>query len=893
MRLALVIAPPQPEAGPASTPIASSLASRLQAGGFQVTKVALSVDFSRDVSRALAAASRGGDSLLVYLGGAMKLGEDGAPLVRVAEGSLAVYAVDALGRLVKGCQPREVLYVVDVVHEGEDDAFLAAEYVDAVVRALRVREDGFGCLVGASATPREGQAPAWEFTSLLLRALDDPAVLDERRAAPLSRVLERERALAEGGARVPSFAHIRGATDFAILEPAGESPTPGPVSGPALDTILARASDAKARSAWDEALDSYKMALMVHGARTGEPRANVYAAIAEVKLAQGKAREAELNFEKALEAHPGHSSSFRALLELAEGASDWRRVVAVRSKMRAALGDVSQLVTVADILDEKLHDARGALDALEAARGGAAGDVALLGRIRTIYERMQRWPQVVDVLGDLCRETSDPKARGELRFVQADIALARLRDEPRGLSFLDAALEEDPAHEKALQALVVVRERRHEWPALERAFARLIDRHAERGDVERAWDMCKRLGVLRRDQIGDPASAMEAFAGALRCKPLDVESRAAVADLMMTRGDLEHAKSELQSMAAQAPTRVATFRKLFELHTRTAEVDRAWLVATALEELQAADMDHQLLIDQFRPEPTSAARPASSVDDDAWDTLLHAPGADRTVAAILRAVAKAAVATRVRALKASKKLFSLRPERKQSPTSTVSVVRTFVWASQILNVPLPELYVYDDVPGGLAAVPGEAMTTAIGPAVLSGLPLRELSFVVGRHLAYYRPEHHLLVFFPSLAELSTLFLAAASIALPKLEATPAASKLRASLEKNLQPAERQELAVAVTHFDAAGGKVDLASWIRSVELTATRAGMLLAGDIAIAMRVLNRETRSIADVSLQDKRADLLACCASAGFGTLRKRLGIAAKITAEPAPDSRATPPV
>ena len=887
MRLALVIAPQQEslESDPASA--ASVLAARLQGGGFRVSRVSLSLEFSRDVSRALAAAT-GGDCILVYVAGAVRMTDEGGPVVRVADGSEAVFGFDMIGRLVKGCQPRETLFVVDALHEGAQDAFLAAEYVDAIVRALRVREDGVAALIGAQAAPAGTDRPQWEFTKLLSTALDDQDARDGRGAAPLSRVLARVRSIADQGTHVPSFAHVRGATDFVLLEPRVSSASSSPPSsGPPLDILLARALEAKTRGAWDEALDGYKMALMVHGAREGTARANVYAAIAEVKLAQGKPREAELNFDKALEAYPQHTSSFHALLRLAEAESDWRRVVGIRLKMRVALGDVAQLVTVAELLEEKLQDPKGALEALEAARTGAGGDVALLGRVRAIYERMNRWPQVALVLGDLCRETSDAKARGELRFLQADIALGRQLDEARGLALLDAALEEDPSHEKALQALVVVRERREEWPALERAFARLIDRHAERGDAALAWDMCKRLGVLRRDRLGDPVGAMEAFAGALRCKPGDVEARAAMADLMMSRGDLEHAKKELQGMAAQAPTRVATFRKLFELHNRSGEGDRAWLVATALEELNAADMDHQLLIDQFRPEPTSAVRSASSLDDDAWDSLLRAPGADPTVAAILRAIGRAAVATRVGSLKAQKKLFSLSPQRKQSPTSTVSIVRTFVWASQILTVPLPELYVYDDIPGGLAAVPGEAMTTAIGPAVLSGLPLRELAFVVGRHLAYYRPEHHVLIFFPSLAELSTLFLAAASIALPKLVATPAAVKLRADMEKHLAPAERQELAVAVTHFAAGGGKVDLASWIRSVELTATRAGLLLAGDLAVAMRVLRRETRAIADVTLDDKRADLLACCASAGFGTLRKRLGIAAQASTPSAPEA------
>src|SRR6202042_246383 len=160
-----------------------------------------------------------------------------------------------------------------------------------------------------------------------------------------------------------------------------------------------------------------------------EPRAIVYARIGDVKLTQGKGREAELNYEKALAAFPGHRSAYDALVRIAEEASDWARVVAVRRKMWTVLGDASQLVLIAAMLENKLSDVRGAVEVLEEARATSAGDVTVLRLLRNLYERGQRWPKVIDVLGELCRESGDAAERGELRFAQADIALARLRDE--------------------------------------------------------------------------------------------------------------------------------------------------------------------------------------------------------------------------------------------------------------------------------------------------------------------------------------------------------------------------------------------------------------------------------------------------------------------------------
>jgi golgin subfamily B member 1 len=550
-----------------------------------------------------------------------------------------------------------------------------------------------------------------------------------------------------------------------------------------------------------------------------------------------------------------------------------------------------QLIAIADVLENKLGDPQAAVVALEEARGLLPGNREVLGGLRRLYEARERWRKLLEVTGELADGATDAKERGGLRFAQADIALGRLLDEERGLGWLESALDDDPTHDKALSALVAVRSRRKEWALLDKTYTRLVDRYAVSGDAEGAWRTCTKMGLLRRDVIGDLDGAIDAFQGALRCRAGDVEAQAALADLLMTKGDLDRALAELEAMAKKEPLRVATYRKLYEVHRRAGRTDRAWLAATALEELGAADVDHQLAIDQYRAHHTQVVRPSAVFDERHWREWIRAEGADEAVAAILRAVGRAAAELRVTSLRKDKRLFSLSPDRKQATTSTASIVRTFVWASQVLDVPLPELYVYADVdvPGGLAAVQADARATAIGPGVLTGLPVQDLAFLVARHLTYYRPEHYALVFYPTLPDLTQLFLSAVEVGLPEMPVSSrggaSGKKLVTSLKKLLTDSELNELEIAAARFEERGGRVDLAAWIRGVELTATRAGFVLSGgDIAVTMRILRRESRSIADVAVDDKRADLLAYSASEPLGKLRDELSITAVASASPA---------
>ncbi len=273
--------------------------------------------------------------------------------------------------------------------------------------------------------------------------------------------------------------------------------------------------------------------------------------------------------------------------------------------------------------------------------------------------------------------------------------------------------------------------------------------------------------------------------------------------------------------------------------------------------------------------PEGALKPVSALDDSTWDVRLRAPGHDHVLESMIAAVGPAAVKAKLDDLAAARKLVELDPRTKQDKTSTVTIVRAFVWASTVLGITTPDIYVLDDVPGGVAAVQQAIHSTAVGPEVLRGMSLADLVFVVARHLTYYRPEHYPLIFYPTLPELTTLFFAAVKVALPEvpIPANDAVSKLRKRIASQISTEEREALVDAAKKFEQAGGRVDLGTWIRSVELTANRAGLVLSGDFHAAMKRIKGEKRGIADVTAEERRMDLVGYLASAGHADLRQRL--------------------
>jgi hypothetical protein len=216
------------------------------------------------------------------------------------------------------------------------------------------------------------------------------------------------------------------------------------------------------------------------------------------------------------------------------------------------------------------------------------------------------------------------------------------------------------------------------------------------------------------------------------------------------------------------------------------------------------------------------------------------------------------------------------------------VARSFQWAARVMTVNCPDLYVAQKVTGGIGALQAAAPSTALGPEVLSGPSAKDHAFLAARHLTYYRPEHHVLIYYTTREELTNLLLAAVEIAMPTPESPSLGAPVRAlhaRMEKRIGKEERGALGDAVARLDARGGKATIGAFIRSVELTAARVGLVLSGDLGSAGAVVRGESRSIGGVATEVKRGDLIAFNASSAHATLRARFATTAPESLRPVP--------
>lgn len=534
--------------------------------------------------------------------------------------------------------------------------------------------------------------------------------------------------------------------------------------------------------------------------------------------------------ELELAAPPPPPAELDALVDAATEAKEWDRVVALRRQRLGSYASPRQkgkeLVAVARILQQELGDAEGAIAALEEARALEPRRAPVLQALRRGYEMLGRWASAIEVTGALAEIAPMPVDRAALRYAQARMTLDHLQDEERAVAWLEQAVEDDPSHAEARALLTQL-----------------------------------------RSSLTPP-------------EPMPVPEEPEVE--FEPRPVLESGERPTDEMDPD------THRIAFAERLAAGRVDAAFLSALALEELGALDGQQAALVGQQRSVAPLRAR--GTLDAAGW-TQLVPYGMDEVLTELFGAVARAGALARVEQLVARGRLVALDPTTRLDDASTASVVRSFQWAARVLGVPCPDLFVVPEVPGEIAAVRAHEHSTAVGPSIVSGRSAKDLAFLAGRHLTYYRREHQVLVYFPTREELTRLLMAAVQLTKPGMtpsgEGSRAVAALASRLEKHISDPELDALTFAVRQLEARGGKFSLSAWTRNVELMATRAGLLLSGDLGTATAIVSNESRGIAGLTLDAKRRDLVGFCASEEHAALRARFALASPESVRPPPPS------
>jgi len=470
---------------------------------------------------------------------------------------------------------------------------------------------------------------------------------------------------------------------------------------------------------------------------------------------------------------------------------------------------------------------------------------------------------------------SSPARRARVLVEAARATTEHLDDPDYAVELAHLALTADPSALDALEIASAALVREEAWDRLADIYEAMLEQWE---DDRVALDLARKLGFLARDNLGDPERASRAFELALALDDSDTELRFALADLYDQQGDLNQAIFHCRAAVQADPTNVSGYHRAYELFTKAGDSDTAWNASIVLDHLDEADINESLVAESFRPDGLLQA--IDFITDEDWGKGLFSPERDRTIATILEAVSRGAVEFRIDQLRKEKKLPHLNPEmREDLDRSTTTLARTMLWSGRLLGIQVPDLYVYPQVKGGLSAAAVAEPSALASRTLGSGLAAKQLAFLWGRHLTFFRPEHYLLVFYPTIKDLAALMVATLAIGEGSdMSGESRKARQRASgLKKKLREDELGRLRRASRKFSSENATGQMLAWARTVELSAGRAGLLACGDLNVAAALV-QEYPVGGQLTPKARIADLMSYSISQEYAQLREKLGVTVK---------------
>ncbi|MCC6214783.1 MAG: tetratricopeptide repeat protein [Polyangiaceae bacterium] len=629
---------------------------------------------------------------------------------------------------------------------------------------------------------------------------------------------------------------------------------------------------------WPTALTNYQKVLTSLGEEDVSDRVDVYYRLGCIKREQGQAKQAIGNYEKALALDGEHRATLEALVGVYSSANDWKQVAAYKRQILDSVFDGEEryaiLVELGEIWSKKEKAPAKAIEALEEARELKPQDHVLLHRLLELYQESKDWQRVVDTIQAIADLEQRPEIKSRYFFTMAQLYRDKIEDFDRAVELFNEALDLNPTYLEAFERINKVLTAQKAWKQLERAYRKMIHRIAGKGNADLEYQLWHQLGLIYRDRLQSPDHAIEAFSAASKVKPAETLEYQILSEMFELSERYDEAIEQQRILLDRNPLDVEPYRGLYRLYLHKRDYQHAWCLAAAMSFLGKADAETAAFFEDYRPKGILPFK--ERLGNEHWAKLLSHPDQNLYISKIFEMIAPAALQAKI----AQSKPPVLPKQAKQdAATSTVTFAKTFFWAAQVLGIPAPELYVRNDVPGAIVAVPAIPPASVAGQTVLTGFRPEELTFICGKHLAAYRGEHYIKTLFPTQAELTIMLFAGVMISAPN---TPmpadAAAQIRATaqeLAKYMQPVQLEGLRMVVKRFIEEGAKANIKRWSQAVELTSTRAGLLVCGDLDIAKRIVGAEPQLPGDLSPAEKMKDLLQFSVSEEYVQLRQTLGI------------------
>jgi len=657
-----------------------------------------------------------------------------------------------------------------------------------------------------------------------------------------------------------------------------------------LPTLMGRAELLFKRQQWDEAFKLYQTILVHHrDSQRDEDVVEIFWRIGNIKLQLGERSKAVNFFEKALELNPGHAPTLEALVGIYAEAGDWDSVIKQRRVLLTYADSKSEKLDILDkiiaVYKEELKDPQHAIAAYLEAIDIEPESPSLLNSVLELFTQTAQWKKAVEITMRLA-DLNTGRIKAKYMEAAGNFTRDMLRSPDEAIEIYNRALDVDPSNLKLFERIDKILTNKKDWKNQERNYRKMIKRLGEVNDENRgtAVALWHALGEIYRSRLKDYRAAIQAFEVCSGLAPEALGRKQILAELYQVAGPDYHEKAVATYRGIIAETSdlreaVGPMRVLRKMFSDAGQHDRAWCAAQVLSFLRGADDQERQFFEQHRSKGLARAR--ARLTEEMWQGQLYHSDEDPYVSQITAAVVPAVLQVHARAFKD----LGIRPRDYRDPSDPLAFMRVFSQISGILGVPQPRVYLKEELQFEMEVFhlqdKKEAVTAlVVGGAALQGRTEKELAFMVGRRSAMLRADHLIRweQVVPTAAELKGWVVATLKSFKPELPVPPEMAPHMGSymdVLRNVPPQNMERLGVVVRKMFESGHDISTTRWIKAVDFTAARAGLLMCGDLEVAARLIQSEPMKVGMAEPHEKIRDLIEWTLSDSYFKLREQLGL------------------
>ena len=651
----------------------------------------------------------------------------------------------------------------------------------------------------------------------------------------------------------------------------------------------------------EEALKVYQTILIHHREDlTDLEVVEIYWQLGDIHSSLQQSDRAQNHYEKALSIDPGHEPSLRALVQLADAAGRFDKAAEYRqSLIKVVDGDdkFEVCVDLGAVAREKLSDAHMAIDAYLGAHRIKPDSLPVMDALYVLYRETRQGPRAAEILERMLAQAElkqDPQRAKRVCFALGEIRRDELNEVESAVAAFNAALDLDHRFVEAFSAIETLLSAQKQWKMLEENYVRMIQRVPKTDDTHLArMGLWRALGDLYLKVIKNADSALMAYQVAAAGLPDDAEVQQTYAELAAQKPGSEDVAVAAYRRALPTTSRPAKIcSALAELGARRKDYDLAYLAAQAVQGFFGdPGPGEQEILTKLTPYAKKREVAQHPLNDRLWKmNLLHPKirGAIGELMAILLDQVGHHLAVPL-----SQYQVNPKKHRIDVPTAQEYQIHHYRYVARLLGMETVELYSpflvatrerlnkKSNEPAPEPMVGVEICQThpvclKVGGKFFSEPSQREVYYLLGRTLALLRPEIALSQRIAP-ARLEALFQAALSLSVPNLRFTvdrQAIDAERSFLARNLTEPARVALDRASREYLRAGEHTSLNDYLHGVELTASRTGLFVAGEVEPVKKMVLGETGAAHRVDSSAKIRDLIVFVVSDDLQALRSAVG-------------------